>query len=187
MSCCRESFGRGRRQWILKRRDNPTSQTVGSLKTHKSKSLNLLGKVLESLFLCFSFFLSSSFIFIQKLRTTARKLLILTIKMVGSALSTSISPCLHPISPMSKHLGMLIILNYSPKDFSATSTHVYSPSKWKRPQGVVLPLYPTEGLKNCSFHWPGKGGKNGDLNIRRPVTAFLVLQLICCVTSWEIT
>lgn len=186
MSGYRERVGRWRRQWILKRIDNSISQTVGSIKTHKSKSLNLLEKDSESLIFMF-FFLSSSFIFIQKLRTSARKLLILTIKMIGSPLSTSISPCLHPISPVSKHLGMPITLNYSPKDLSATSTHVCSPSKWKRPQAVVLPLYPTEGLENGSFHCPGKGGKNGDFNTRRPVTAFLVLWLICCVTSWEIT
>ena len=30
---------------MLEKRDNPNSQTVGSIKIHKFKSLNLLGKV----------------------------------------------------------------------------------------------------------------------------------------------
>lgn len=96
--------------------------------------------------------------------------------MVESPLFTSVSPCLHPISPMSKHLGMLIILSYSPKDFSATSTYIYSSSKWERSQSFALPLYPTENLENCFFSLLAR---MGIWTSRRLVTALLVLQLIC--------
>lgn len=119
-SCCRKSVVRGREQSILKKRDNPVSQIVDSIKIRQSKSLNLLGKVSGSLISFSTFFLS------QKLRTTESCWFnhqnLDYGEMVGSLVFTSISPCLHLTSPMSKRLGILIIPNYSPKDFSATST-----------------------------------------------------------------